>query len=84
MNQTYIGYDVSGMSFSNIVTRDNCVEGQGYCVRLPQSVNADVLIGTHTQNITSNACLPLQQLGTTCTADRECQSVSTARSQNRV
>ncbi|WRT66466.1 uncharacterized protein IL334_003425 [Kwoniella shivajii] len=28
---TYIGYDISGMSFTNIVTRDNCIQGQGYC-----------------------------------------------------
>ena len=31
-SKAYIGYDVSGMSFSNVVTRDNCIEGQGYCV----------------------------------------------------
>ncbi|WWC89241.1 uncharacterized protein L201_004160 [Kwoniella dendrophila CBS 6074] len=28
---TYIGYDPSGMSFTNTVIRDNCIEGQGYC-----------------------------------------------------
>ncbi|KAK8864490.1 hypothetical protein IAR55_001740 [Kwoniella newhampshirensis] len=28
---TYIGYDLSGMSYTNTVSRDNCVEGQGYC-----------------------------------------------------
>ncbi|ORY20636.1 hypothetical protein BCR39DRAFT_451871, partial [Naematelia encephala] len=28
---TYVGYDISGMSFSNQVVRDNCIENQGYC-----------------------------------------------------
>ncbi|WVR06946.1 hypothetical protein IAU60_003982 [Kwoniella sp. DSM 27419] len=28
---TYTGYDVSGLSFTNLVVRDNCIEGQGYC-----------------------------------------------------
>ncbi|WVQ99592.1 hypothetical protein IAU59_006728 [Kwoniella sp. CBS 9459] len=28
---TYTGYDSSGMSFTSVVVRDNCIEGQGYC-----------------------------------------------------
>ncbi|WWD17203.1 hypothetical protein CI109_101641 [Kwoniella shandongensis] len=28
---TYVGYDLSGMSYTNTVIRDNCIEGQGYC-----------------------------------------------------
>ncbi|WWC62056.1 uncharacterized protein I303_104645 [Kwoniella dejecticola CBS 10117] len=30
-NTTYMGYDHSGMSFTNTVIRDNCIQGQGYC-----------------------------------------------------
>ncbi|OCF60715.1 hypothetical protein L486_00353 [Kwoniella mangroviensis CBS 10435] len=30
-NTTYVGYDHSGMSFTNTVIRDNCIQGQGYC-----------------------------------------------------
>lgn len=28
----YTGYDVSGMKFTTTVTKDNCIEGQGFCV----------------------------------------------------
>lgn len=34
--QAYIGYDVNGTSVTNQVVRDNCIEGEGYCVRHPR------------------------------------------------
>jgi len=74
---------VTGQSFTNEVMRDDCIEGQGYCV----SPCSSLLIEkrkrsqskehhTEKQALDQSICLPLKNIEDHCETDRECKTVS--------
>jgi hypothetical protein len=72
---------VTGQSFTNEVIRDDCIEGQGYCVSPSQILSfweTDDRVRnnmTDGQALDQSICLPLKNIDDHCETDRECKTV---------
>ena len=69
-----------GQSFTNEVIRDDCIEGQGYCVCPCSSTSLeggdDSVRKTEGQALDQAICLQLKNIDDHCETDRECRTVS--------